>query len=278
MVSCQGRVITIGVGKSGHIARKIAATLASTGTLSFFVHAGEAAHGDLGIIAKDDLILALSNSGNTDELAAILTYAKRHKIPIIAMTADERSTLARHADHCIILPAVREACPHNLAPTTSTTMMLAAGDGIALAVMSLRGFNSEDFREVHPGGNIGRRLLHARDLMDPAPPLLQPDAIMSEVLIEITAKALGCAGVTDEGGRLIGIITDGDLRRHMDGGLLSKPAHEIMTKEPITGTPLMLAAQALQTMNEKKIMNMFILENGKPVGLLHIHHCLRAGL
>lgn len=275
----KGRVIISGMGKSGHIGRKIAATLASTGTPAFFVHPSEASHGDLGMITPDDLVLCLSNSGETHELRDIIAYTRRFHIPLVGMVRRESSVLADSADIAIVLPEVPEASPTG-APTTSTTMMLGYGDALAMALLEKRGFTKEDFGVYHPGGKLGTQFIRVANLMHQAEelPLVTFDTPMQEVLLTITAKHFGCAGVVDESGLLAGIITDGDLRRHMEPALLSQPAAVVMTQNPITITPEMLAAEALGIMNDKTVTCLFVVDAGKPVGILHIHDCLRAGI
>jgi arabinose-5-phosphate isomerase len=276
-----GRVIATGIGKSGHIARKIAATLASTGTSALFVHPAEASHGDLGMIGTGDVVLALSNSGNSAELGDIVAYTRRFEIPLIALTADMRSSLAEAADIVVLLPAAAEACPMGLTPTTSTTMMLALGDALAVALLERRGFSAEKFQLFHPGGSIGRKLLRVRDIMHrgDAIPLVAPDAPMSEAVLVMTAKSFGCVGVCDAGGKLAGIITDGDLRRHMSDDLFTRRAGEIMHAEPKTIAAAGLAAEALGTMNRFAITALFVVDaEGRPTGFLHMHDCLRAGV
>ena len=277
-----GRVIVTGMGKSGHIGRKIAATLASTGTPSMYVHPAEASHGDLGMVTKHDALLALSNSGETVELTDIVTYSRRYGIPLVAITSRTESSLAEAADLALILPDVGEACPMGLAPTTSTTMMLALGDALAVGLLERKGFSSADFQIYHPGGKLGRQLMKVTDLMHrgDAVPLVGPTRPMSEVLLVMTQKAFGCVGVVDDrSGELLGIITDGDLRRHMEGGLLGRQAAEVMTRGPSTIRPGILAAEALHVMNSRKITSLFVLgEDKRPVGILHLHDCLRAGV
>lgn len=275
----KGRLIITGMGKSGHIARKIAATMASTGTPAYFVHPGEASHGDLGMITKDDAILALSNSGETTELADILAYAKRFSIPLLAITSRAPSALADAANITLLLPDVPEASPVN-APTTSTAMMLALGDALAVALLEKRGFTKEDFATYHPGGKLGKTLLRVSDIMHAVTelPLVQSQTFVKDALLTITAKHFGCAGVVDASGKLLGVITDGDLRRHMAPNLMEKTASHIMTANPKTIAPQALAAEALGVMNEKNITSLFVVESSKPVGILHIHDCLRAGI
>ena len=277
----QGRTVVTGMGKSGHVARKIAATLASTGTPALFIHPAEASHGDLGMIARGDAVLALSNSGETAELADIVAYARRFAIPLVAMTRRRRSTLADAADVALILPDVEEACPLGLAPTTSTTQMLALGDAIAVALLERQGFSDADFRVLHPGGKLGRRLMRVGDLMhrDEAVPLCGPDMVMADAVLEMTAKTFGVVGVVDAGGRLVGVITDGDLRRNMGPDFLSRPAGQVMTLTPRTTAAETLAAEALGVMNTSKIHCLFVVDGDRrPVGILRIHDILRAGV
>ena len=277
----QGRIIVSGIGKSGHVGRKIAATLASTGTPAQFVHPVEASHGDLGMIGFDDLILALSNSGETSELADIVAYSRRFEIPLIAITGGARSTLADAADIVLLLPPAAEACPMGLAPTTSATMMMTLGDALAIALLERKRFSSSDFRLFHPGGRLGRRLLRVRDIMHGGEeiPLVSPDALMSDAILVMTAKSFGCVGVCDAGGRLIGVITDGDLRRHMGASLLERTVAEIMHRRPKTITATALAMDALALMNRFAITSLFVFdEDERPIGFLHMHDCLRAGV
>jgi arabinose-5-phosphate isomerase len=277
----RGRIIVTGIGKSGHIARKIAATLASTGAPAQFVHPVEASHGDLGMIGSEDAILALSNSGETSELADIIAYSRRFKIPLVAITGGSRSTLSGAADIVLLLPPAAEACPMGLAPTTSTTMMMVLGDALALALLERKGFSSTDFRLFHPGGMLGRRLLRVRDIMhkEAEIPLVSPAARMSEAILVMTAKSFGCVGVCETAGRLIGVITDGDLRRHMGDSLLGKAVGAVMHQNPKTIMAAALAADALGLMNRFAITSLFVVdEGGRPVGFLHMHDCLRAGV
>jgi arabinose-5-phosphate isomerase len=279
--AARGRIIVTGIGKSGHIARKIAATLASTGTPAQFIHPTEASHGDLGMIGSDDAILGLSNSGETSELADIIAYSRRFKIPLIAITGGSRSTLAEAADIVLLLPAAAEACPMGLAPTTSTTMMMTLGDALALALLERKGFSSADFQLFHPGGRLGRRLLRVRDIMhrEGEIPLISPVARMSDAILVMTAKSFGCVGVCEEGGRLVGVITDGDLRRHMGDSLLGQTVAHVMHRNPKTITAAALAADALGLMNRFTITSLFVVdEGGRPAGFLHMHDCLRAGV
>lgn len=277
----KGRVAVTGMGKSGHIARKIAATMASTGRTAFYIHPAEASHGDLGMVTGDDAVIALSNSGETPELGDILAYTRRFDIPLIGITARAGSTLATTADVALVLPPIPEACPMGLAPTTSTTMMLALGDALAVTLLERKGFTAADFKVFHPGGQLGQRLLKVADLMHAADqlPLVTLDTTMAEVLLVMTAKSLGCAGVIAADGRLAGIVTDGDLRRHMRPDLLSLSAADAMTKGPKTVGPNLLAAEALRIMNTKAITSLFVVgDDGRPVGALHVHDCLRAGV
>ena len=281
MVEAPGRVVVTGIGKSGHVARKIAATMASTGTPAFYVHPSEASHGDLGMVARGDVVLALSNSGNTAELADILGYARRFGIPLIGMTSNGASDLGEQSDVTLQLPEAPEACPHGLAPTTSTTLMIALGDALAIALLRRRGFTQEDFKALHPGGSIGRRLLRVSDVMHIGDeiPLAAPDLPLAETILVITTRSFGCVGIVGDDGRLAGIITDGDLRRHIHDTFANKTAGTIMTRDPRTIRPGALAAEALGTMNDRSITSLFVTdEGGRPVGIVHIHDCLRAGV
>lgn len=280
LLNVGGRVIVTGMGKSGHVARKIAATFASTGTPAHFVHPGEASHGDLGMITGSDAVLALSNSGETNELSDLIDYTRRFGIPLLSISSREQSTLASTSDVALVLPDQPEACPMGLAPTTSTTMMLGLGDALAVALMSARGFSASDFSVFHPGGKLGRRLLKVDALMHSAKslPLVSVDALMSETIVEISRRSFGCVGVVDANGDLAGIITDGDLRRHMGSGLLEMRADEVMTPGPKTIVANALAAEALNIMNANAITCLFVLADGKPIGIVHIHDCLRAGI
>ncbi len=276
-----GRVIVTGMGKSGHVARKIAATLASTGTPAQYVHPGEASHGDLGMIGRNDAVLALSYSGETTELADLIAYAKRFEIPLIGMSGNPRSTLAQASTVALDLAPLTEACPLGLAPTTSTTVMLALGDALAVTLLERRGFTSADFQVLHPGGKLGKRLLRVSDLMHKGAelPLCAPTTPMSEALLEMTAKRLGCVCIVDEAKRPVGIVTDGDLRRHMLDDILRRPAGEIMTPQPRSIRPQALAAEAMALMNDgRPISCLVVVEDGRIVGMLHLHDCLRAGV
>lgn len=282
ILKAQGRVIVSGMGKSGHIARKIAATLASTGTPAYFVHPAEASHGDLGMMAQGDVALVLSNSGETPELADMVAYTRRFSIPLIGVAGKPRSTLLRQSDVALVLPPADEACGTGIVPTSSTTMTLALGDALAIALMEHRKFTPENFREFHPGGKLGARLSKVRDLMHDGAsvPLVRTDTPMADTLIEISRKSFGVVGVADGDGNLAGIITDGDLRRNMTG-LLDRQAGEVMTRDPKTIAPDALAEEAVAIMNQIKITSLFVTAadgSGPALGLLHIHDCLRAGL
>jgi arabinose-5-phosphate isomerase len=277
---CRGRVVVSGMGKSGHIGCKIAATLASTGTPSFFVHPSEASHGDLGMITRDDVCIVISNSGETAELHGLLAYIARFDIPMIAITKNAESTLARHGEVVLQLPDAPEACSVGMAPTTSTTCTLAMGDALAVAVMRMRGFQKEDFHVFHPGGKLGAQFLRVRDVMHTGEelPVVCSDQPMGEVLLEMSAKGFGVAGVIDASGKLAGIVTDGDLRRNMEG-LLGRNAIDTATRSPTTADPDMLLEEATGLMNQRNISALPVLdEAGAYVGLVHIHDCLRAGV
>ncbi len=275
-----GRVIVTGMGKSGHVARKVAATMASTGTPASFVHPAEASHGDLGMITAHDAVLAFSNSGETAELADLVTYAKRFEIPLIGVTGRRESTLARESSVALVLPDTPEACPMGLAPTTSTTVMLALGDALAVSMLERKGFSADDFHLLHPGGKLGRRLLRVGSIMHTgeAVPLVPPELPMSETLLVMTAKSFGCVGIVNEEGRLLGIVTDGDLRRHINDNLRLVTAGQVMTANPKTIRPDALASEALGYMNTRSITNLFVVDGGRPVGIVHVHDCLRAGV
>jgi len=282
ILKTEGRVIVTGIGKSGHIAKKIAATLASTGTPAQFVHPAEASHGDLGMITRADTVLAISNSGEAPERANLLVYARRFGIPLIGMTSKPESTLATQSDIVLQLPQAGEACGTGVVPTSSTTMTLALGDALAVALMEHRSFTAEHFREFHPGGKLGAQLSRVRDLMhtDTAIPMVNVDTAMADALLEISQKSFGVVGVSNADGALVGIITDGDLRRHMDG-LLSQTAKDVMTPDPTTILPEALAEEAVAVMNERKITCLFVVDpdaSSAAQGLIHIHDCLRAGL
>ena len=282
LVATRGRVIVTGIGKSGHIAKKIAATLASTGTPAQFVHPAEASHGDLGMITSDDVVLAISNSGEAPELANLISYSRRFSIPLIGITSRAESSLGTQCDVILQLPQLSEACGTGVVPSTSTTMTLAMGDAVAIALMENRAFTAEHFREFHPGGKLGARLNRVADLMHTgdALPLVQADAPMSEALMALSSKSFGVVIVVDTDGTLQGIITSGDLGRHLDG-LLSKTARDVMTSNPVTIAPNALAEKAVGIMNGRKITCLVVVEpdgSNTPTGLLHIHDCLRVGL
>jgi arabinose-5-phosphate isomerase len=278
--SAKGRLIVTGLGKSGHIGRKIAATFASTGTPAFFVHAAEAGHGDLGMITTDDVILALSWSGEQPEMKTLITYAKRFRIAVIAMTAERDSTLSKAADVALTLPKAREACPHNLAPTTSSLMLLALGDALAIALLEGRGFTPVDFSVLHPGGKLGAMLKYTRDLMHAgdAVPLKPLGTRMSDALVEMSSKGFGCVGIIDARGAIAGIVTDGDLRRHMRPDLMTALVDDVMTRSPKTIRGDLLASEALEILNSSKITALIVTEANKPVGIVHLHDILRAGV
>jgi len=279
ILNCKGRVIISGMGKSGHIGNKIAATLASTGTPAFFIHPAEASHGDLGMITTDDVVILLSNSGETKELRDIIFYCRRFEIPIIAMVRRAESELVKSSTIAFVLSKIPEANKVN-APTTSTTMMLALGDAIAVSLIDAKNFNDENFGVFHPGGKLGAAFIRVKDIMrkDSQIPLVDQNKKMSEALIEITSKHLGCTGVLDQEKNLIGIVTDGDLRRHIAPDFLEKTAKEIMTKNPAVIEENMLAVDAIALMNKKSITSLFVANDRKVIGVLHIHDCLRIGV
>ncbi|MEL6550709.1 MAG: KpsF/GutQ family sugar-phosphate isomerase [Pseudomonadota bacterium] len=279
LLGAKGRAIVCGMGKSGHIARKIAATFASTGTPAQFVHPAEASHGDLGMMAQGDVALVLSNSGETPELVDVVAYTRRFSIPLIGVASNPASSLLRQADVALVLPKVEEACGTGHVPTSTTTMTLALGDALAVALMEHRQFTPANFREFHPGGKLGARLARVCDLMHTgeALPLIAADTPMGEALLTISQKGFGVVGVAAQDGALEGIVTDGDLRRHLDG-LLEKTAGEVMTHAPRSIRADALAEEALAQMNERKITCLFVTEAERPVGLIHIHDCLRIGL
>jgi arabinose-5-phosphate isomerase len=279
----KGRIAVTGIGKSGHIARKIASTLASTGTPAQFVHPAEASHGDLGMIGEGDAVIALSNSGGTDELSDIIAYSRRFEIPLVAITSGRASPLAEAADVVLLLPAAAEACPMGLAPTTSTTMMLALGDAIAIGLFERKGLSTDDFHRFHPGGRLGRQLLRVSDIMHTGAdiPLVPPEMPMSEAILVMSAKSFGCVGVRAADGRLVGVITDGDLRRHMGDGLLALPVARVMHPNPKTIAANRLAGEALAMMTGRPppTTSLFVVdEERRPAGFVHMHDCLRAGI
>lgn len=278
--SAPGRLIVTGVGKSGHIARKLAATMSSTGTPSYFMHPTEATHGDLGMLVSDDVVLALSWSGEATELAGVIAHAKRFDIAIVGMTAGPSSTLAKASAVPLVLPKVQEACPHGLAPTTSTLLQLAIGDALAIALLEARGFTAMDFKVFHPGGKLGAQLKFVRDLMHGADalPLLPVGTEMKTAIVTMTARGFGVAGVVDEGGELVGVITDGDLRRHMTDDILVRRVDEVMSRSPTVVAGDVLAAEALKTMQTRRISVLFVVEGRRPVGIVHTLDFLRAGV
>ena len=279
--SLKGRIIVTGMGKSGHVGRKLAATFASTGAPAYFVHPAEASHGDLGMIQAGDAILALSWSGETAELADIVTYSRRFGIPLIAITANAAGNAGREADICLELPKAEEACPNGLAPTTSTTMQLALGDALAVALLEARGFTAQDFHQYHPGGKLGAKLTFVRDLMHKGDrmPLLALDARMDAAVAEISSKGFGCAGVVDGNGRLAGIMTDGDLRRKLRGDPGSVPVVDVMTRSPQVVAPDDLAVEALHVLETRKITALFVVDAaGAPCGIVHFLDLLRLGV
>jgi arabinose-5-phosphate isomerase len=280
VLALDGRLVVSGIGKSGHVGRKIAATLASTGTPAMFVHATEASHGDLGMISRSDAVLALSKSGETAELSDLVHYTRRFGILLIAMTCRADSALARAADIRLVLPDAAEAAAGTNAPTTSTTMMIALGDALAVALIERRGFDAEAFGIFHPGGRLGAQLRTVADLMHTGDevPLVADHTMMRDALLVMTAKRFGCAGVVDTDGRMIGLVTDGDLRRHMGPELLARTAGEVMTRNPLTVAPTTLAAEALRLMNERGVTQLFALDDKRPAGIIHVHDCLRAGV
>jgi len=280
MGSTRGRVIVTGMGKSGHVGQKIAATLASTGTPAYFVHPSEASHGDLGMITQEDCVVALSWSGESVELTSIITYARRFKVPLIALTSRSESALGRSADIVIELPSVTEACPHGLAPTTSTVLQLAIGDCLAVALLESKGFSAHDFKVFHPGGSLGANLKLVSDIMHKADslPIVPAGEPVGTALITMTAKSFGCLGVVGDSGQLVGVVTDGDLRRHMGEDLVARRAEDIMTRNPKTVAPGTLASAALEIINASRITALFVVENDKPVGIIHVHDLLRLGV
>lgn len=282
LIATRGRVIVTGIGKSGHIAKKIAATLASTGTPAQFVHPAEASHGDLGMITADDVVLAISNSGEAPELANLIAYSRRFAIPLIGITSREGSSLGAQCDVILLLPQLAEACGTGVVPSTSTTMTLAMGDAVAIALMENRAFTAEHFRDFHPGGKLGARLSRVSDLMHTgdALPLVSIDAPMSDALMAMSSKSFGVVIITNADGTLAGIITSGDLGRHLNG-LMDKTARDVMTANPVTIAPEALAEKAVGIMNTRKITCLLVIDPkgpDVPTGLLHIHDCLRVGL
>ncbi len=280
ILQATGRIIISGIGKSGHIGHKIAATLASTGTPAYFVHPAEASHGDLGMVSKDDVVLAISNSGEAPELVNLLAFTRRFGIPLIGLSSKPESTLMKQADVHLLIPSMGEACGFGMVPSISTTLTLAMGDALAIALMKHRDFKPEDFRAFHPGGKLGAQLSTVRDLMHADLPVVRSGTSMSEALLVMSQKSFGVVGVTDDADRLLGIVTDGDLRRNMDG-LLNKTTDEVMTRDPLTIAPNAMAEEAVGIMNDRKITSLFVVDpeaDGQAQGLLHIHDCLRVGL
>ncbi|MFC0245866.1 SIS domain-containing protein [Falsochrobactrum ovis] len=279
IAEAKGRVILTGLGKSGHVGAKLAATFASTGTPAFFVHAAEANHGDLGMVGRDDVILALSWSGETAELRGMVNYSQRFRIPLIAVTSREDSALGRAATVPLILPKVAEACPHGLAPTTSTLLQLAMGDALAIALLEARGFSPTDFRTFHPGGSLGASLTHIREVMhrDDRVPLVKIGTSMPEAMKVQSHKRFGCVGVVDEAGNLAGIITDGDLSRNLHRNLSELSVDEVMTSNPKTVSPQTLVGAAMSLLEEHHISVLLVVEDSKPVGIVHFHDLLRIG-
>ena len=280
LVEARGRVIISGIGKSGHVGQKIAATFASTGTPAFFVHPSEASHGDLGMITKEDVILALSWSGETVELKNIIMFSRRFGVPMISITSNRLSALGEQSDVVLELPKAKEACPMGLAPTTSTTMQLALGDCLAIALLEAKGFTAHDFKMFHPGGSLGASLKYVADVMQKGDrlPLARETEPMSSAIVTMTAKSLGCLGIIDAKGKLIGVITDGDLRRHMGSNLIHAKTGDIMSQKPKTVPPTMLTSQAIEILNASRITALFVVDKGKPAGIIHIHDLLRAGV
>jgi arabinose-5-phosphate isomerase len=276
--SKNGHVIVSGMGKPGHVGRKISATLSSTGTHSFFLHPAEASHGDLGGVSPDDTLFVLSQSGNTVELIPMLSYANRFGIDVIAITANRDGVLAKSAAVNIFLPGIKEACPHNLAPTTSTTTMMVIGDAIALCLLKRREFNRENFKNLHPGGALGKQLLMVKDLMHTNIPVVRENDNMKDVIIEMTSKSFGCTCVVNDNNKITGIITDGDLRRTMNANLLEKRACDVMTRAPKLISKNAFVQEATKIMNHNKITNLFVTEDGIPEGIIHVHDCLREGI
>ena len=273
----KGRVIVTGIGKSAHIGNKISATLTSTGTPSYFIHATEASHGDLGSIKKNDCVIAISNSGETSELNNIIKFTKRFNITLISITSDPKSTLHKSSSISILYKKPIEACPLNLAPTTSTTLAMIIGDCLAIALLELRGFKSINFKNIHPGGNLGKDLKNVTEVMhiNHKLPIVNENTKMSAALVVMTKKSFGCLGVINNNNNIVGIITDGDLRRKINSKFLDKKAYEIMTKKPTIADKTILVGEALNIMNRKKITSLFICEKKKPIGIVHIHDLLR---
>lgn len=280
MQNAQGRIVFTGMGKSGIIGKKIVSSLASTGTPAFFIHPAEASHGDLGMLTTEDVVFAISNSGESKELADILNYSKRFGIPLVGITKNQESTLGKACDYILKIPNSGEACPLGLAPTSSTTATLVLGDILTVALMERKCFTKTDFNQRHPGGKLGSVLLKVSDLMHSKSelPILGEQVLMQEALLEMTSKRLGCVGFINQDGELIGILTDGDLRRCLSSNVLQEKAIDLMTKNPKTITPSAMATEAIKIMQDKKITNLFVIENKKPIGVIHIHDCLNSGV
>ena len=276
LLHISGRIAVTGMGKSGHVARKVAATLSSTGSPAFFIHPAEASHGDLGMLAKGDAVLAFSNSVETLELVDTIEYAARNRLPLLAVTQRKGSTLGRHADYVLLLPKIPEACPIGCAPTTSTTMQLALGDALALTLLQARGFRPEDFRQFHPGGRLGKKLRLLREIMHrgDALPLARPDTPMGEVIYIMSSKGFGAVGIVEDDLRLVGFISDGDLRRHMTPDLLQKTARDIMSPHPFSLSPDCLVERAIALLSEHKITSSFVVEKERVTGFIHMHDLL----
>lgn len=276
LLHISGHIAVTGMGKSGHVARKVAATLSSTGSPAFFIHPAEASHGDLGMLGKGDAVLAFSNSGETQELVDIIEYAARNRLPLLAVTQRHESTLGRHADYVLLLPDIAEACPIGCAPTTSTTMQLALGDALALTLLQARGFRPEDFRQFHPGGRLGKRLRLLREIMHrgDALPLAQPETSMGDVIYIMSNKGFGAVGIVNTDRHLVGFISDGDLRRHMAPDLLQKKARDIMSPHPFSLSPDCLAERAIALLSEHKITSSFVVEKERVTGFIHMHDLL----
>ena len=279
----RGRLIVAGIGKSGHVGRKIAATLASTGTPAYFVHPGEASHGDMGMITEHDVVLMLSNSGENSELSDLIHYTRRFNIPLIAMTSNPDSSLGQHSDMCLQLPKVPEACPNGLAPTTSTTMMIALGDALAVSLLHRMGLTPEQYKVFHPGGKLGQKLMKVSELMVPYDelPLVAEDALMDQVILTLSEKNMGAAIIVNDKGDLQGIITDGDLKRHMDADLLQKKVVDIMSRDPKSIEAGALGVEAVSIMTQKPgqyISSLIVLDNQKLAGMIRLQDCIQAGL
>jgi arabinose-5-phosphate isomerase len=280
LINTKGRIVVCGMGKSGHIANKIAATLASTGSPAFFVHPAESTHGDLGMITKDDIVICLSNSGNTPELSGVITYCQRFSIPIIAITANKDSDLGKASKYCLLIPKAEEACSLGLAPTTSTTNTLIIGDALAVVLLELKGFKPEDFKVFHPGGSLGSKLLKIKDIMHKGTevPTANQKSAMKDALLVITSHKFGCVSILNDNNEMVGIITDGDIRRHMDNNFLNKTAKDIMTQRFLSIQEEDTSSHALLLMNQNKITSLFVLNGKTPVGIIHIHDLLNLGV